>query len=103
VNEYYAMMSEAAAAHTTEEWMALGAANSIPVMRANLPADIFEDEQLSKTLFETRQLEGEGDYRAIKPGLQFSKTPASIRRDPPRIGQDTDEVLAEIGYPAAKA
>jgi len=103
VNEYYAMMAEAAAAHTTEEWMALGAANSIPVMRANLPADIFEDEQLSKTLFETRQLEGEGDYRAIKPGLQFSKTPASIRRDPPRIGQDTDEVLAEIGYPAAKA
>jgi len=57
---------------------------------------IFEDEQLRQTLFEERELEGEGTYRAMKPGLRFSKTPASIRRDPPRIGQDTTEILAEL-------
>lgn len=96
VAEYYAMMGEAAASHTTEEWMALGAENSIPVMRANTAKGIFEDAQLSQTLFEERTLEGEGQYRAMKPGLRFSKTPASIRRDPPRIGQDTDDVLAEL-------
>lgn len=96
VAEYYAMMGEAAASHTTEEWMALGAENSIPVMRANTAKGIFEDAQLSQTLFEERKLEGEGAYRAMKPGLRFSKTPASIRRDPPRIGQDTDDVLAEL-------
>ncbi|MDP1738869.1 MAG: CoA transferase [Caulobacter sp.] len=96
VAEYYAMMAEAAASHTTEEWMALGAANSIPVMRANTPMMIFEDEQLRQTLFEERELEGEGTYRAMKPGLRFSKTPASIRLDPPRIGQDTAEILAEL-------
>lgn len=96
VAEYYAMMAEAAASHTTDEWMALGAANSIPVMRANTPKMIFEDEQLSQTLFEERELEGEGTYRAMKPGLRFSKTPASIRLDPPRIGQDTTEILAEL-------
>lgn len=96
VAEYYAMMAEAAASHTTDEWMALGAANSIPVMRANTPMMIFEDEQLSQTLFEERELEGEGTYRAMKPGLRFSKTPASIRLDPPRIGQDTTEILAEL-------
>jgi len=96
VAEYYAMMGEAAASHTTEEWMALGAENSIPVMRANTAKGIFEDAQLSQTLFEERTLEGEGAYRAMKPGLRFSKTPASIRRDPPRIGQDTDDVLAEL-------
>jgi crotonobetainyl-CoA:carnitine CoA-transferase CaiB-like acyl-CoA transferase len=33
----------------------------------------------------------------MKTGLRFSKTPAGIRRDPPGIGQDTDEVLAEAG------
>jgi crotonobetainyl-CoA:carnitine CoA-transferase CaiB-like acyl-CoA transferase len=96
VAEYYAMMAEAAASHTTDEWMALGAANSIPVMRANTPKMIFEDEQLSQTLFEERELEGEGTYRAMKPGLRFAKTPASIRSDPPRIGQDTAEILAEL-------
>lgn len=96
VAEYYAMMGEAAASHTTEEWMALGAENSIPVMRANTAKGIFEDAQLSQTLFEERTLEGEGAYRAMKPGLRFSKTPASIHRDPPRIGQDTDDVLAEL-------
>ena len=96
VAEYYAMMGEAAASHTTEEWMAIGAENSIPVMRANTAKGIFEDAQLSQTLFEERTLEGEGAYRAMKPGLRFSKTPASIRRDPPRIGQDTDDVLAEL-------
>lgn len=96
VAEYYAMMAEAAASRTTEEWMALGAEHSIPLMRANLPRSIFEDEQLSRTLFEERSLPGEGRYRAMKPGLRFSKSPASIRRDPPRIGQDTAEVLAEL-------
>ncbi|MBX3478999.1 MAG: CoA transferase [Caulobacter sp.] len=96
VAEYYAMMAEAALAHTSDEWMAIGKEHSIPVMRANAPTDIFTDEQLSKTLFEERVLEGEGVYRAMKPGLRFSKTPAAIHRDPPRLGQDTDAVLAEI-------
>jgi crotonobetainyl-CoA:carnitine CoA-transferase CaiB-like acyl-CoA transferase len=97
VAEYYAMMAEAAASRTTDEWMALGAEHSIPIMRANRVPEILDDAQLRQTLFEERTLEGDGVYRAMKPGLRFSATPASIRRDPPRIGQDTDEVLAEVG------
>ncbi|MFZ5669534.1 MAG: CaiB/BaiF CoA transferase family protein [Pseudomonadota bacterium] len=102
VAEYYAMMAEAAASHTTEEWMALGAAHSIPLMRANLPGRIHEDAQLRQTLFEERTLEGEGRYRAMKPGLRFSKTPAAIRRDPPRIGQHAAEVFAELDAAGGK-
>ena len=97
VAEYYAMMDEAALAYTTEEWMKVCMDNSIPAMRANRPDEIFEDPQLKQTLFEERHIEGEGAYRAMKPGLRFSKTPASIRYDPPQIGRDTEEVLAEIG------
>lgn len=103
VAEYYAMMAEAAASHTTDEWMALGAEHSIPVMRANRPTEIFEDAQLSKTLFEERSLGEDGPYRAMKPGLRFARTPATIRRDPPRVGQDTAEVLAELGLAAPDA
>lgn len=97
VAEYYAMMEEAALAYTTDEWMKICADNAIPAMRANRPEEIFEDPQLKQTLFETREIAGEGAYRAMKPGLRFSKTPVSIRRDPPQIGADTDEVLDEIG------
>lgn len=92
---YYAMMDEAALKFTTEEWMRLGEEHSIPLMRDNDPRDIFNDPQLKQTLFELRELDGEGAYRAMKPGLRFEKTPAAIRRDPPQLGAHTDEVLGE--------
>ena len=101
VAEYYAMMDEAAASRTNADWMQLCADNSIPAMVANRPDEIFEDPQLKETLFEERQLEGEGPYRAMKPGLRFSKTPVAIRRDPPPIGRDTDAVLAELAENAS--
>ncbi len=105
VDEYFAMLREAATAFTTDEWMRLGEENSIPVMRANRIEDVFEDAQLKDTLFEEREIAGEGKYRALKPGLRFAKTPATIHRDPPRLGEHTDAVMAEIGEgdPVAKA
>ncbi|HLK25434.1 MAG TPA: CoA transferase [Caulobacteraceae bacterium] len=96
VAEYHAMMDEAAASHTTAEWMALCAEHSIPAMRANTPEEIFDDPHLKETLFEVRELEGEGRYRAMKPGLRFAKSPVSIRRDPPALGAHTGEVMAEV-------
>jgi crotonobetainyl-CoA:carnitine CoA-transferase CaiB-like acyl-CoA transferase len=97
VAEYNAMMEEATATRTSAEWMALCAENSIPAMVANEPAEIFNDPQLRETLFEERDLEGEGRYRAMKPGIRFARSPATIRSDPPTLGRDTAEVLAEIG------
>jgi crotonobetainyl-CoA:carnitine CoA-transferase CaiB-like acyl-CoA transferase len=96
VAEYNAMLAEACATRTTAEWMALCAENSIPAMTANQPREIFDDPQLKETLFEDRALEGEGVYRAMRPGLRFSRTPAAIRRDPPPLGRDTEEVLGEV-------
>ena len=94
---YNAMLEEAAATRSSAEWMALCSENSIPAMTANQSRDILKDPQLTQTLFEERELEGQGIYRAMKPGLRFEKTPATIRRDPPELGRDTAEVLAEIG------
>ena len=97
VAAYNAMLAEAAATRTTSDWMGLCREHSIPAMVAHEAPDVLNDPQLKETLFETRRIEGEGDYIAMRPGLRFAKSPATIRRDPPTIGAHTNEVLAEIG------
>ncbi len=97
VRVYNEMLAEAAATRTTAEWLDLCAAHSVPAMIANRSEDIFTDPQLARTLFETREIAGQGPYKAMKPGIRFARTPATIRREPPDVGADTREVLAEFG------
>ena len=97
VDIYYQMMGEAAATRTTADWMALTAEHSIPAMAANHAREVLDDPHLMTTLFEERDLPGEGRYRAMRPPLRFEKTPTAIRRDPPELGADTEAVLAEFG------
>jgi crotonobetainyl-CoA:carnitine CoA-transferase CaiB-like acyl-CoA transferase len=94
---YNEMMAEAAATKTTAEWMALGPQHSIPLMVANDAREVLADPQLTTTLFEERDLPGHGTYRAMRPPLRFARSPATIRREPPEIGADTEAVFAEFG------
>jgi crotonobetainyl-CoA:carnitine CoA-transferase CaiB-like acyl-CoA transferase len=86
---YYQMMQEAALTRTTEEWMQLGEEHRVAIMRANTLDEVLEDPHLKAVdFFQIRDLPGEGQWRAMKPPVKFSKTPASIRLDPPKPGQD---------------
>jgi crotonobetainyl-CoA:carnitine CoA-transferase CaiB-like acyl-CoA transferase len=93
VAAYYAMLREAALAHTADEWMELGSEHQIPIMRANTLEEVLTDPHLGAVgFFELREHPSEGIWRAMKPPVEFSETPSSIRRDPPRIGENTEEL-----------
>jgi crotonobetainyl-CoA:carnitine CoA-transferase CaiB-like acyl-CoA transferase len=98
---YNRKMREAALGHTTEEWMRLGEANRIPIMRANTMDSVLDDPHLKAVnFFQVFPHATEGGWRATKPPIKFSKSPASIRRPPPKPGQDTEEVLKGAGETA---
>ncbi|HAH09694.1 MAG TPA: CoA transferase [Alphaproteobacteria bacterium] len=94
---YYGQMQQAALSRTTEEWMALCAEHSIPAMRANPLSTVFEDPHFAATgFFETRTLPSGDQYRAMRPGLRFAKSPCAIHTDPPEVGADTEGVLGQV-------
>jgi crotonobetainyl-CoA:carnitine CoA-transferase CaiB-like acyl-CoA transferase len=43
-----------------------------------------------------------GPIRQVGLPMKLSATPGSIRSAPPMLGEQTDEILAELGYPAAE-
>jgi crotonobetainyl-CoA:carnitine CoA-transferase CaiB-like acyl-CoA transferase len=38
----------------------------------------------------------------VAPPFELARTPASIRRPPPLLGEDSDEILGELGYDPAE-
>ena len=43
-----------------------------------------------------------GRIRQVAPPFELSSTPASVRSAPPLLGEQTDEILQELGYGAAE-
>lgn len=99
IAEIYAMIEEVAKTRTTEEWVARLTERNVPCMKVNRLDEVIDDEHLNAIgFFERRDHPSEGAYVSLRHPVRFSATPASVRRDPPRLGEHTDEVLAEIGF-----
>ncbi|MEC7289505.1 MAG: CoA transferase [Pseudomonadota bacterium] len=98
ITELYAIIGEVALLKTTDEWLTLLDGANIPAMRYNKMDDVLADPHLAAVnFFQTRQHPDAGDYRAMKHPVEFSATPADIAIDPPRLGADTETVLASLG------
>lgn len=98
ITELYAIIGEVALLKTTDEWLALLDAANIPAMRYNQMADVLLDPHLEAVgFFETREHPQAGPYRSMKHPVTFSQTPADMACDPPRLGADTELVLASLG------
>lgn len=87
----YGRLREIIADRTTAEWLEICNRHSIPA------AAIGRLEDLVNALPEAEHPVA-GRYKVIPPPIRFGRTPASVRRPAPLIGEHNREVLAEIGF-----
>ncbi len=99
IKALYGLIGETTETKTTDEWADLLEKANIPAMRVNDLDDLASDEHLTSVgFFERRDHPTEGPWVSMKPPVDFEKSPCSIRRDPPRLGIDGEEILSELGY-----
>ncbi len=97
VRELYGLVDQVTRTRTTAEWLALLKPLQIPVVKMNTLDDLPSDPHLDAVgFFERYEHPDAGAYLGMKPPIAYAATPANVRRHPPRMGEHTDEVLAEI-------
>lgn len=86
-----------------DEWVALLAAGDVPSGPVLTLEEVAQDPQLRERglIVEWEAPDGR-KLGMVNHPLQFSETPASIRRSAPALGEHTDEVLLEAGFDDAE-
>jgi crotonobetainyl-CoA:carnitine CoA-transferase CaiB-like acyl-CoA transferase len=97
INALYAELARIVATKTTAEWVELLKDADIPMTPVRTPDDVLQDPHLAALDFFHRHVHPtEGEMRTIGIPVTFSRTPGSIRRLPPTLGEHRDEILKEI-------
>lgn len=80
-----------------EEWEELLTAAGVPVGAINTIADVVQHPQVKarNTLVEVEHPSA-GTMKIVAPPVRLARTPGTVRRPAPRLGEHTDEVLREL-------
>lgn len=94
-------LAERFAERSSGEWLAMLEAAEIPAGPINdLIAAFAAPEAVARRMTVEMEHPAWGVIRQVGVPFELSGTPASIRVPPPLLGQDTDAILADLGYDA---
>ncbi len=93
----YSLMGELVAQKSTAEWLEFCAANSIPVSEVVDLEHIGSEPHFEAVgLIRDDEHPTEGAYHYVRDPIRLDGESADLRRHAPRLGADTEDVLAEL-------
>ena len=98
IDDTYSETGKILATKTTQEWLDIFTGTKVPVIVVNSLEDLFHDPHLEAVEF-WKSFDHPTEGQLKMPGFpsKFSKTPASIRKHAPKLGEHSKEILAEAG------
>jgi crotonobetainyl-CoA:carnitine CoA-transferase CaiB-like acyl-CoA transferase len=103
IDDTYEETGRIMATRTTAAWLELFGSTSVPTIVVNSLADLATDPHLEAVGFwQSVDHPTEGKLRMTRLPMSFSATPAEVRRLPPRLGEQSVEVLREAGLSEAE-
>lgn len=97
IDALYAIVAEGMRSRSTADWLVLLEELDVPAAPMNSIEDLWSDPYLAATGFFQHMLHpSEGDMVTMAIPQSFSDSSPSISRLPPRLGEHTEEILAEL-------
>ena len=103
IKALYAALHQITLSKTTAEWLVICDRLDIPATPIYAMEDLPAHPQLQAVKLFTDDVHPDvGAIRYVRPPVKFSKTPATVRHQARRLGQDTRAILSELGYSASQ-
>tara|TARA_R110002049_G_scaffold188683_2_gene357176 strand:- start:2548 stop:3747 length:1200 start_codon:yes stop_codon:yes gene_type:complete len=103
IDDLYALIEREAPKRSNAQWVEFCDDNSVPCMPVLSIEDLPDDPHVKAVgLFSTAEHPTEGAYKVIRSPVRFSGSQFSVYRHAPTLGQDTEDVLAEIDAGASE-
>jgi crotonobetainyl-CoA:carnitine CoA-transferase CaiB-like acyl-CoA transferase len=93
----YASLGRILLERTSAEWLELAEELGIPAGPVPSLDDIVNNPAQHRGVLSEHKHPVAGEYRQIAPPVRFDRSPTSVRRHAPLLGQDTVAVLTDIG------